>query len=421
MPGYREIAPSARVRPFVDCFWAWETGGEPSPHRVLPDGCIDFLFSIRSSPEGEELDLRVIGPMTRYLDVSRANLRLVVGLRFRPAGALPFLEAPASELVDRRPSLEELTGAEGLALRERLAGARTVSERARVLETHLVERLERGGRRDELVEQVVRQMYEAGGALSVSSLVADTGLGARQLRRRFESAVGLTPKSLLRIVRLQKVLRTARQRPKVDWARLAVEAASMIKRISSTTFATGREGARPPTSRHRHPLVRPVDGRGLWREQMKPSTTERFIRLLTLLAAIGLLGGCAARKPPALQVAGLKFSGVGLSGAGLDVSFKIRNPNPEPVQIERFEYELKLNGRRIGRGYYPSALDLAGFADGSVTSRFDLNFLSLPGAIKEIFQQDRVKAQVAGDFYVKEPSGLKKLKFKNDGEIKLER
>ncbi len=154
---------------------------------------------------------------------------------------------------------------------------------------------------------------------------------------------------------------------------------------------------------------------------MKPSTSDRFALQLTLLAAISFLGGCAARKPPALQVAGLKFSGVGLSGAGLDVSFKIRNPNPQPVQIERFEYELKLNGRRIGRGYYPSAVDLAGFADDRVTSRFDLNFLSLPGAIKEIFQQDRVKAQVAGAFYLKEASGLKKREFKNDGEIKLER
>ena len=33
--------------------------------------------------------------------------------------------------------------------------------------------------------------------------------------------------------------------------------------------------------------------------------------------------------------------------------------SPDPP-IERFEYELKVNGRRLGRGYYPDALDLGG-------------------------------------------------------------
>lgn len=151
------------------------------------------------------------------------------------------------------------------------------------------------------------------------------------------------------------------------------------------------------------------------------SSQQRFSVVLSVTLAASLLAGCAARKAPALQVTGLKFSGVGLTGAGLDVSFRLRNRKPEPIQIERFEYELKLNGRRIGRGYYPSAVDLEGFGDNRVKSRFDLSFLSLPGAIKRIFEQDRVKAQVKGAFYVKEPGGLKKLRFKSDGEITLER
>jgi AraC-like DNA-binding protein len=129
--------------------------------------------------------------MTRYLDVSRAGVLLLAGVRFRPAGALPFIESPAGELLewlsDDRP-------------------------------------------RDLLVERAVERLHRNGGALSVSALASSAGVSARQLRRRFEAAVGLSPKFLSRIVRLQGVLRNARGErranggEKVDWAAGAVEA-----------------------------------------------------------------------------------------------------------------------------------------------------------------------------------------------------
>ena len=59
------------------------------------------------------------------------------------------------------------------------------------------------------------------------------------------------------------------------------------------------------------------------------------VLMLSALAA----GGCASMKPPTLAVDGLKVGDMGLSGVALDVGFRIRNPNPEPLRIERFEYE----------------------------------------------------------------------------------
>jgi LEA14-like dessication related protein len=145
-------------------------------------------------------------------------------------------------------------------------------------------------------------------------------------------------------------------------------------------------------------------------------------RVTALLSTVLFLAGCASLRTPTLQVEKLDMAGVRLTGAGMDVAFRVRNPNPEPLLIERFEYELKLNGRRLGRGYYPDALELRGFEDASVVSRFDLNFFSLPSSVKRIFDRDRVDAEVKGTFYVQQPGqSPRELKFKSKARVNVGR
>jgi LEA14-like dessication related protein len=104
----------------------------------------------------------------------------------------------------------------------------------------------------------------------------------------------------------------------------------------------------------------------------------------------------------------------------MDVGFKVRNPNPEALLIERFEYELFLNGNRLGRGYQPETINLGGFREEKIRSRFDLNYLSLPGTVKDLLEDDRAKARAKGTFYVREVNGnLKKLKFDADAEVDI--
>jgi LEA14-like dessication related protein len=124
-------------------------------------------------------------------------------------------------------------------------------------------------------------------------------------------------------------------------------------------------------------------------------------------------------KAPILAVDGLKIGDMGITGVALDVRFRVRNPNPEPLNIDRLEYELFVNGNRLGRGFESSGLPLAGFAEGKVRSRFDVNFLSLPGAIKDVLRQDRVKARVKGHFYTSGPYGNKRLGFDADANVNL--
>lgn len=141
----------------------------------------------------------------------------------------------------------------------------------------------------------------------------------------------------------------------------------------------------------------------------------------TLLVLASLSGACASLKTPTLQVESLKLDKVRVTGAGVDVAFRVQNPNPETLLIERFEYELKINGNPLGRGYYSETIRLDGFKDERVKSRFGVNFLRLPGVVQGILDDDRAKVQVEGTFYVRSGGGLKKLGFKNDANVDLKR
>lgn len=144
-------------------------------------------------------------------------------------------------------------------------------------------------------------------------------------------------------------------------------------------------------------------------------------RVLSFAAAALVASGCASTKAPSVRVAGLGFRGVNVGGAGVDVALQLRNLNPEELRIERFEYELKLNGKTLGRGFGTVAVVLPGFAEERVTSRLDVNLLRLPGAVRSVLDRDRVDAQVKGAFYIRDGNSLRKLKFGSRGNVNLDR
>jgi LEA14-like dessication related protein len=144
---------------------------------------------------------------------------------------------------------------------------------------------------------------------------------------------------------------------------------------------------------------------------------------LALVLAATLVASCASLKAPTLQVDALKVGDMGITGAALDITFRVRNPNPEPIVVERFEYELELNGHDLGRGYAPTGFELEGFAEDKVTSRFDIDILSLPGAVKRVLDRKQGKARVKGHFYAREEGSdkLRKLGFKADADLTFQR
>ncbi|MEV5958920.1 helix-turn-helix transcriptional regulator [Streptomyces sp. NPDC051987] len=161
--------------------------------RVLPDGCMDLLWH-----DGR---LLVAGPDTRAY-VTGGGVGAWVGLRLCPGTAPALLGVPAYELLDQRVELSDLWPAGDVRrLRDRIAGA---ADPAAALEEIA---LERGLPPDPSLRRLV-DVLDAG--WSVAAAAGELGLGARQLQRRSRAAFGYGPKTLARVLRMQRALALAR-------------------------------------------------------------------------------------------------------------------------------------------------------------------------------------------------------------------
>ena len=136
-------------------------------------------------------------------------------------------------------------------------------------------------------------------------------------------------------------------------------------------------------------------------------------------ALVACAVACKKPDPPIMTVDAVKAVDWAVTGVALDITFKLRNPNPKALRIERFDYDLFLNGQLVGHGYQSAGVDLAGFAEQKVSSRLDVSFLKAPFAIKEIFKQKSALAKAKGNFYVKLGWTTRAVPFDRDMDLTL--
>ncbi|MFH9727262.1 helix-turn-helix domain-containing protein [Streptomyces sp. NPDC017254] len=162
------------------------------PRPVLPDGCMDLIWA-----DGH---LLVAGPDT-HAYVPTETAERYAGIRFAPGDAPGFLGVPAHELRDRRVALGALWGeAEARRLGERIT---ETPDPATALDTFVRLRAAAAPAPDPLLRAVAARLA-AGRA--VAETAEAVGLGARQLHRRSLEAFGYGPKTLARVLRLQRAL-----------------------------------------------------------------------------------------------------------------------------------------------------------------------------------------------------------------------
>jgi methylphosphotriester-DNA--protein-cysteine methyltransferase len=146
-------------------------------------------------------------------------------VRFQPWGAARLLGTSAGTLAGLLPALEEVVGGpEARAAEGALHAAQDARARVRALDAWLLRRLGRARTAPAEVEAAVRLALRRPTPARVSEVASAVGRGPRRLERAFREHVGLAPKVLLRVARLQAVLRALRAVRVRSWAVAAADA-----------------------------------------------------------------------------------------------------------------------------------------------------------------------------------------------------
>jgi AraC-like DNA-binding protein len=213
---YAEYAPTPRLARLVDRFWLLEGEAKGAEDAIIPDGRVELIFHyggpfwrhVADMPVVRQPASLLVGQMIEPVILTPEGRAGVAAIRLRPAASRTLLRFPLHEVSGRFVDLEAIFPVVA-SVRERLADARDDSTRVRVLEQWLIERVCPPPRVD--LEGAVEAILRSGGRASIDGLAALTGMGVRQLERQFRDDVGLSPKSLSRIVRLQVALRRIRE------------------------------------------------------------------------------------------------------------------------------------------------------------------------------------------------------------------
>lgn len=218
VPRFARHGPGVALAPWVECYWSLTAEQAPSWRtRVLPDGSNDVIVDLVGARTF------VVGAMRRAALVPLEGRVELLGVRFRPGSALPFLEVPLSALADRQVDLDAVWGRAAGSMMDALAGTPTADRVAR-FERFLRARRRREYEEDALAGRAVALLRRTRGGIGVGVVAAALGVGERRLQRAFERSVGLSPKRLARVLRFQYAVRVIGRSGARPGAALALDA-----------------------------------------------------------------------------------------------------------------------------------------------------------------------------------------------------
>ncbi len=196
----RLIAPPASLAPWVEHLWIQEDHGNAlgQPWRIVADFCGHLVFS-HGLPD--RVRCAVVGSRAIYEDIDVSRRKITAGARLRLGALAPLTRSHAGAFADRAFRVDDVFGQAGRALADRMSNATPMAAIA-----HLVAFLEEQLSSREPDFQLERA-FEA--AHSVAWLARSLNVSLRAVQTRTAESVGLSPRRVLRILRLHRALHHA--------------------------------------------------------------------------------------------------------------------------------------------------------------------------------------------------------------------
>jgi AraC-like DNA-binding protein len=129
-----------------------------------------------------------------------------VQIDLTPTGAFTLFGVPMHTLGNRVIELETLVGGFWPGLRDRLYESRTWDERFRLLDSLIASRVASGSPASPAIARALCRLGETQGQLTIGALADELGASRQYLFNKFQDEVGLPPKTVARILRLENAI-----------------------------------------------------------------------------------------------------------------------------------------------------------------------------------------------------------------------
>jgi len=215
---YQTFQPHPDLESLVSCYWTLEVTAETDARRqrIVPDGCIEMAFilgdDIKRYTSEDEYILQpramILGQTIEPFYIEPTGYVNTFAVRFYPYGFANFVTIPIQNLANKETPIALLFGEKNAKEFENIIiQAADTRKRIEITENFLLDRLNEKATINNIVKMTVDALLSTKGSLSISAILKEDLSKRRQLERNFIKQIGVSPKQLAKVIRLQTALK----------------------------------------------------------------------------------------------------------------------------------------------------------------------------------------------------------------------
>lgn len=214
---YQTYKPHANLESLVKFYWTLEVPFDPAnqKQKIIPDGCVEMTFNFgdpikRYISESEFVlhpNAMVMGQRTKSFYIEPVGNVDTIAICFYPHGFANFVNESLDNLVDKETPLENLFGKiESADLEQSMISATNTQQRIEFIERFLLNKLNQKTTIENIVKTTVDTLLSTNGSEPIKRILKDDLSKRRQIERHFKKQIGISPKQLGKVIRLQATL-----------------------------------------------------------------------------------------------------------------------------------------------------------------------------------------------------------------------
>ncbi len=215
---YQTYKPNKNLESIVKFYWTLEVpfDSQNQKQKIVPDGCIEMTFNFKDKikryvSENDFIvhpNAMIMGQRTESYYIEPLGDVDSFAICFYPYGFANFVSTSLEKLVNTETPIENLFG-EILAkkLEQKIFQATSTQERIEIIEAFLLDRLNQNTTIENLVKTTVNSLLATNGSSSINKILKNDLSKRRKLERDFRKQIGISPKQLAKVLRLQTALK----------------------------------------------------------------------------------------------------------------------------------------------------------------------------------------------------------------------
>lgn len=215
---YQTFQPNANLEALVSCYWTLEVPTEidAQKQRIIPDGTIEMAFilgdDIKRYTSGDKFIIQpramVLGQTTESFFIEPTGYVNTFAIRFYPYGFANFVSVPIQNLANKETPIKLLFGEKTAnQLEQKIIEATNSRDRIKIIENFLLNKLNEKTTVNNIVKTTIDTLLATNGSASISTILKEDLSKRRQLERNFKKQIGVSPKQLGKVIRLQTALK----------------------------------------------------------------------------------------------------------------------------------------------------------------------------------------------------------------------